>query len=332
MMYFISFCSIFTRLSFYIFSERRKEKKHAREVLDALEAQFNGAFDPPTRQKIINWHSIYNPLIIDAFCGLHGRVSTKQERRNRVYFFVCSSLVDNFFDRKELTNEQIDNIVFRSGEYEATTFDEKVFIHCNNYLGEQAAGKKGYLEVLKAEIKAQEASLQQFRKEITNEEIETIMKEKGGNAVLLCRYYLNLPANEIEDRCWYQLGVIIQLSNDLYDIYKDMNDGIETLGTRCKDAHVMEKYGEEQIGYLKQLVDQLPYSRFKKQRFTISMAGLYALAAVYIKRLKQLQGNKTRLPGFASLQRKQLVVDMEKPVNIVSWLKYVYRYGKPDKK
>jgi hypothetical protein len=327
-MYFISFCSIFTRLSFYIFSERKKESKHARQVLAELEEQFNGSFDPPTRKKIINWHSVYNPLIIDAFCGLHGRISSRQERKNRVYFFVCSSLLDNFFDRKELSNEQVDEICFRTAGYHAKTFDEKVFIHCNNYLLDQTAGKAGYLDVLKAEVKAQEASLQQFQKEISAADIEAIMKAKGGNAVLLCRYYLDLPASETEDRCWYQLGVLIQLSNDLYDIHKDMHDGIETLGTRCTNAFEMEQYGEEQIGSLKQLISKLPCSKAGKLRFSIAMAGLYALTAVYINRLKQLQGNAGRLPDFRSLERKQLVVDMEKPGNIFRWLKYVYRYGR----
>jgi hypothetical protein len=327
-MYFISFCSIFTRLAFYIFSERKKEARRANEVLSELETRFNGSFDPPTRKKIIHWHSVYNPLIIDAFCGLHGRVSSAQERKNRVYFFVCSSLVDNFFDRKELTNEQIDEICFRTARYNATTFDEKVFIHCNNYLLEQAAGKAGYLDVLRAEVKAQEASLQQFQKEISTPDIEAIMKAKGGNAVLLCRYYLDLPASEAEDRCWYQLGVLIQFSNDLYDIYKDMHDGIETLGTRCKNALDMEQYGAEQIGLLKQLISTLSYSKARKQRFSIAMAGLYALTAVYINRLKKLQGNGDSLPDFRSLERKQLVVDMEKTGNIFRWLRYVYRYGR----
>jgi hypothetical protein len=327
-MYFISFCSILTRVALYILKERKRETRHAYEVIAELEAQFNGSFDAPTRKKIAASHGVYNPLVIDAFCSLHGRMSTGAERKKLVCYFACSSLLDNFFDRGELTSEQINDICFGTAGYKATTFDEKAFIHCHSYLLDHIEDKTGYLQVLEAEIKAQEASMQQFRKEIPTEDIEAIMKAKGGNAVLLCRYYLDLPVTAAEDRCWYQLGVIIQLNNDLYDIYKDINDGIETLATRCKNAFAIEQYVQQQISLLKQLVDELPVSKAGKQRFSVSVAGVCASGRVGVDQLKRLQGNDDHLPGFNLLKRKQLIVDMEKPGNILRWLKYAYRYGR----
>jgi hypothetical protein len=327
-MYFISFCSILTRVASYILLQRRKETRHAYEVIAALEAQFNGSFDAPTRKKIAASHGVYNPLVIDAFCSMHGRMSNEHERKKLVYYFTCSSLLDNFFDRGELTSEQVNEICFRTTAYKATTFDEKAFIHCHSYLLDHIEDKAGYLQVLEAEIKAQEASMRQFRKDIPAGDIEAIMKAKGGNAVLLCRYYLDLPATEAEDRCWYQLGVIIQLNNDLYDIYKDINDGIETLATRCTNAVAMEQYVQHQVSLMKQLVDELPVSLAAKQRFSVCVAGVCASGRVAVDQLKRLQGKEDHLPGFNQFERKQLIVDMEKPGNILRWLKYAYRYGR----
>lgn len=326
----VSFFYRFARFALYIRRERKRELKHAATIIEGLERYYGGTFDDATRKKIVRSHCVYNPLVIDAFCSLHGRTSTPDERKNLVYYFVCSSLLDNFFDGKELSPEQIDAICFDTGSYVPGSFDEKIFIHCHQYLLDHVTDKAGYLAVLKAEVKAQQDSMKQFQKEISSADIESIMKAKGGNAVLLCRYYLHLPVSAAEDQCWYQLGVMIQFNNDLYDIYKDMNDSIETLATRCKDAYAFGQYAGQLISLLQQMISGLPYPSAIKQHFCISAAGVCASASVGIDHLKRLQGNANQLPDFRMLERKKLIVDMEKPANIFRWLKYVYRYGRLD--
>jgi hypothetical protein len=327
-MYFITFWRTVIGLTIYFIKERKKESRHAFRVISALEKQFNGSFDDATRKKIAKGHSVYNPLVVDSFCRLHARTTNISERERLIFYFTCSSLLDNFFDRSELTDEQIEKICFETGKYVATTFDERVAIHCHTTLLNYVRDKATYAKVLESEVKAQQASLQQFQQGTPDNVLEDIMKAKGGNAVLLCSYYLDHTANTIEAQCWYQLGVITQLSNDLYDIHKDINDGISTLATRCADAREMETYVHEQIMQLKELIRELPYNHTLKQRFAIAMTGLSVLGMIAVDRLKQLQGKSDRLPDFKSVKRKQLITDMEKPANMIRWFKYLYRYGR----
>ncbi len=325
-MYFFYFWKTALQLVAYFIRERKKEAIHAVRVITDLEKKLNGQFDSATRKKIIISHSVYNPLVIDAFCRLHGRVSNKKERKKLIYYFTCSSVLDNFFDYGELSYNQIISI-YTIPTYQPSTFSERVGMYCHWHLLDKVTDKVGYMKILDAEVNAQHASLQQFNKQISIEEIESIMKAKGGNAVLLCRYYLDYEPSEAEDKCWFQLGVIIQLNNDLYDIHKDINDGIETLATRCRDANLMEAYVKKQASLMKHFVSELPCSNRRKRRFSVSAAGVFALAMVAVDQLKRLQGTAEQLPDFNKLKRKDIIVDMEKTTNILRCLKYMYQYN-----
>ena len=144
----------------------------------------------------------------------------------------------------------------------------------------------------------------------------------------MCRYYLDIIPTKEEEACWYLLGSMIQLSNDLFDIYKDLQENIQTLANRTVDAHAMQSFYLRQVNSMKQKIQLLPYSATRKEAFSISMAATYTLGLVAIRQLKQIQGNLKSLPALAHLPRKQLIVDMEKPKNICYWIKFLYRHGK----
>lgn len=319
------FWSTVIRRAIYIYKERKKESAHASQYLSLVEQRLKGSFDQATRRKVVVSHSIYNPMVVDAFCALHGRASTGAERVKLINYFIVSSLADNFFDEKELTYPEIEAITKTPGQYAARNFDEAAFIQSHTYLINEVKNKPAYLALFDSEIRAQQHSLKQFDKSVSTDELQSIMTEKGGTAVLMCRHYLDVPASETEDHIWFQLGVMIQLTNDLFDIYKDIREGIETLAVRCRSAFEMEAYVEQKIADLLRTIDQLSCSRRAKQQLTISLACVCAFSLVAVDQLKRLQGNKAELPHFPGLPRKQLIIDMEKPANIFRWFRFVYK-------
>ena len=58
------------------------------------------------------------------------------------------------------------------------------------------------------------------------------------------------------------------------------------------------------------------------------MSATAILGLVAIKQLKKLQGNASQLQDFKKMERKKLIVDMEKITNIATWLKLVYVHAK----
>lgn len=327
-MYFIRF--LFTLLYFglRVVLVRWRAGKQAVALLRELEQRFDGRFDAATFKKVVKSHSIYLSIVNDAFTGLHGRHTSPREQERSVLYFICSSLFDNFFDDQSRSHEAIKAMTFAPDSYSPVNFDDRVGVYAHQQLLAEVKDREAYIAVLQREYAAQAASQEQFDAHITNERIQEITFEKGGNAVLLCKFYLDMDAGEAESAAWYRLGTLIQLSNDLFDIYKDTQAGIHTLATRCTDAYAMEAYYLQLVGDMRQRIQQIPANPNQKERFSIAMAGTYALGLVAIEQLKKLQGVATQLPQFANLPRKALIVDMEQLGNMWRWLRFVYQYGK----
>jgi hypothetical protein len=293
-----------------------------------LEERFGGRLDEPTFKKIVNSYAIYNPMLCDAFTLLHGRLTNREERIRMLHYFICSSLFDNFCDRNELNPEELKWISFEPETYPSGNFDEKLFLHSHLFLKGYVKNQPLYEEVSRQLFTAQQDSLRQFDKEITEEEMEAITFAKGGYSVLLCPFYLEVNTSPTERQCWYRIGSIIQLTNDLYDIYKDLQDGSHTLANRMINAYTFSHFFLELVRDMKKEIALLPYDRTVKQSFTISMMGICAFGWIALHQLKLIQGDSLTLPALVSLPRKKLIVDMERPANLWRWVRWVYRYGK----
>ena len=327
-MYFFRFIYIVVYRAFYILLLQKKEAKWGSNFLQKLEQQFDGSFDERTFKKIIFYYSLKVPAICDAFLHLHHKKTNRQECERLLHYFICSSVFDNFFDREELSDDDIYKITFASNTYTASNFNERISLNSHLLILNYVRDKEKYLAVLKKEYDVQAASRKQFDTNISNEEIEQITLNKGGNAVLLCSFYLDHEASVHEENCWYKLGNIIQNINDLFDIYRDLQSGLQTIPNRMKDAHEFKRYYMNLVSSLKQEIKAIEVPEKQKLHFTISLMGICALGIIAIEQLIKIQGNEKELPNLKTLTRKDLIIDMEKKNNLWKWVKTVYGLAK----
>lgn len=328
MRYFFWFWTKVIRRAFYIILSRKAETRKAYTLLKEIEHRFEGKFNAATKRKIAVSYGIYKSMVCDAFTQLHGRYLTPGEQQRFIYYFICSSLFDDFTDYELISPEQLYAISFQPDRYQATTFDEKVFLYSHQLLRDFVRDKSLYDEVSRTLFHAQMRSKEQYNSVLTPEEIQQITFEKGGNSVLLCSFYLDYNADEHTYACWYKIGTLIQLTNDLYDIHKDLQDNISTLPDQMTDAHAFEAFFASIIDEMKALIKKLPCSLRKQQEFSLSMAGIYAFGLIAIDQLKKIQGRASQLPDLKKLPRKDLIIDMEKIKNLAKWFRFVYRYAK----
>ena len=327
-MYFVRFVNTVLNKAFYIIRNRKEETAWATGYIKKMEAGLGGKFDELTFKKIVNSYAIYNPMMCDAFAELHGRKTTRGERERMLRYFVCSSLFDNFCDRNELTENGLYAISYDSEKYKATTFDERAFLESHLLLKQFVKNKEAYEEATKKLFKAQIESAKQFNENITDIELENITFAKGGYSVLLCSFYLDIDASESEKQCWYRIGSIIQLTNDLFDIYKDLQDGSVTLATRMQNAFAFNQFFLRLVAGIKKEITKLKCSEEQRTSFLISMMGICAFGLIALEQLMELQGDQLLLPEFSKLPRKALIVDMEKKKNLWKWVKLVYKHSK----
>ena len=160
---------------------------------------------------------------------------------------------------------------------------------------------------------------------MSDETLLSITTRKGGYSLLMCRHYLDTPYLPEADATWYALGGVIQLTNDLYDIYKDMQEGIITLAIRAKQHEVIYALFHKHAQALNESIRKLPVTNSHKSDLSIILNVIAAFGYVALDNLARLQGNKASLPAFETLARKELIIDMEKNANRFKLLKFTYQ-------
>ncbi|MGF7233085.1 MAG: hypothetical protein ACQR30_17145 [Arachidicoccus sp.] len=138
---------------------------------------------------------------------------------------------------------------------------------------------------------------------------------------MLCSLYLDDIASELEQHCWYQIGEMIQLNDDLFDIYQDCSDKIATLPNRMQDAYAFHKFFIELFNNIKKEISLLPYPHKAKQSLNNSLTGICSIGLVAIRRLQKIQMASPALPDLKTLSRNKLIIDMEKITNRWSCVK-----------
>ncbi|MGI9138985.1 MAG: hypothetical protein ACR2IM_08095, partial [Sediminibacterium sp.] len=205
------------------------------------------------------------------------------------------------------------------------SFSETVLLNTHLKLLSQVQDKEAYQKVLNEVHQAQIESLQQFNNNISLKNIINITERKGGFSLLMCRHYIKLKASQNLDNCWYQLGGMIQMTNDLYDIYKDTVAGIHTFAnTQNTYENILENY-EDQVNKFIESIHQLHYNKADKLKLQIKLSLITALGYIALENLKILQGKNKELLPFKSYPRKDLIIDMEKIKNIIKMFKYSYQ-------
>ncbi|TDW97261.1 class 1 isoprenoid biosynthesis enzyme [Dinghuibacter silviterrae] len=321
--YFFRFLAQVLRTAFYIIRQRRIETRRAYALLAEVERKYDGRFSDKTRRKIAVSYGIYNPMMCDAFTALRGRRTTEAEKERFIYYFVCSSLFDDFTDVLALPEDELLALSFAPERFEPRNFDEAVFRDAHLQLRSFVHERTVYDALTRKLFQAQWDSKKQARTGVLSEDaLREITFRKGGLSVLLCSFYLEVTPTPAERDCWYRIGTIIQLTNDLFDIYKDLGDQMDTLPLRMRDVAVFRVFFEDQVVGMFHAVESLEVTERRKGPFRLAMAGISAFGMIALDQFAELT------PPFTGYTRQELVIDMEKRQNLAAWLRYTYRMAK----
>ncbi len=246
------------------------------------------------------------------FCSQLGRGKTAQEHK---LFFDLSALA-SFFD--DLVDAQ--RVIFESpnSPKNPTTFgqmadERKLALHffqnvTHRLPMENLPMFQNYLQ----RVYAVEIAGQQRTKDADICSTKKITAEKGGCAVLLFRCLLQPLPNARETKAWMEFGNLIQLSDDIFDLWFDQQGNVATLATLLAEGgRVGELEGlfEEQLTRTKRAFIETPVSKWRIRR---TLAGVHVLTAITrtcLLRYQQLAGKHRKLPLN---NRNLMVVDMEK--------------------
>jgi hypothetical protein len=276
--------------------------------------------------KIERYYGLAVPTVLgEAFCVLRGRAMTSKERLAISCAGALTGLFDDFFDKRNLPENRILQFITNPYEVVCDNSNEALFISFYKKTLENCLSPellKGY--ALKV-FDAQKMSKKQCCDDITFSEIEDVTFLKGGVSLQFYRSVFGETHNEAEDKMLYYAGGLGQLENDVFDVWKDYNEGIKTLPTTTRkiaEIRLLYLYTYQRVA---SLLSKTTYCRKSKKRFLRLFALVVSRGMVCLDQLENLQestGGEFKLQAY---RQKQLICDMEKPINM---LRSFYYYTK----
>ena len=293
-----------------------------------LEQKHQGKFDPSAIKKAARFQGVQQVFINDAFTQLVDRNSSSFESTSNKLYFTLTGLYDDIIDQ-QLIDEKTLNQLFEDPTLTQTDlFETKVLVDVHLNLLNRVKNISDYKSILTNVHQAQKDSLQQINTQIDKNALLDITLRKGGYSLLMCKQYIDLPNSKELDQCWYYLGGVIQITNDLFDIYKDLQEGIQTIPNTTKNLNDIEIVYNQLVHNFIQSLHQLPFEKSKIDILKIKLSPIPAFGYIAIQNLSKIQGQQNTLPDLNKIPRKDLIIDMEKTVNRIKLIQEAYKVYK----
>ncbi len=318
-------------LVYTILQNLRVQKKFIQKnigpYLDEARKNNDGSMEESDFKKITGYYGLAVPAILgEAFCALRGKKMTGKERMASTCQGAMTGLCDDFFDKQRLSDEALIDLMVKPELFTGNNTNEKLFLNFYKTALANAPKAQAMQEQLYKVYHAQVLSKRQASPGLSYEEIKDISLRKGAESLLYYRTAFENPYKKGEEKMLYCLGGLMQLSNDIFDVYKDQQQGIQTLVTTAKKIKDLRFLYSSLLEIAFEAAYQTKYPRRKIKRFlNIISLGIFSRCYVCMDQLEKLEARSANIFEPGKYQRKDLVCDMDTAANKWRSLKYHIR-------
>jgi hypothetical protein len=297
--------------------------KHIDPLLDEIQKDQDESLSGNDIKKIRRYYGLAVPAILgEAFCILRGRPLSNKERFALTYLGASTGLYDDFFDDMNTSENHIKELTTKPDEKIAQNSSELLFVRCYQKAIEYAPNphllKQRALDVFEAQV----LSKKQKATDISKEEISSITWVKGGVSLLFYRSVLEGEASKSEERMLYALGKIMQLENDVFDVFKDRQQNISTLVTTEWKIANLRNTNLELIEETFVLLGKTEFRAKNKRHFMRFICTIIYRGLVCLDCLEKNEKLTNDLFSIKDYTRKQLICDMEQRSNQMRLIRY----------
>ena len=302
----------------YLSVQRSFLGKNVDPILSGARQLNDGSLDDTDFKKIDNYYGLAVPAILgEAWCALHNKKMSFVERWTATAQGVMTGLFDDFFDRAYLSDDAIAKMLNENNKGTKKS-NEKLFQFFYAKALEGAPDKKKMQQALMEVYNAQLESKKQEQETLTEEEIKTITFLKGGTSLLFYRSaFLPLASND-EEKLLFHLGSVMQLSNDIFDVYKDRQQNIKTLVTTAMHIRPIRRLLEFELAACNKAAYNTAFPRKNITSFlSILSIGIFSRAFVCLDHLQSNESTTNNEFAVQQYSREQLICDMDKKRNML---------------
>ncbi|MDA3615999.1 class 1 isoprenoid biosynthesis enzyme [Polluticaenibacter yanchengensis] len=300
------------------------------EFIQQQNTDFPGGLNDSVLKKIKQYYCLGVPITCEVYSLIHGRSMTVKERGLATQMGIITPVIDDFTDDKTLSETALDQLTQFPEAYSYNSPETEIVAKTLAGLKKELAYPEDFFKELRETIDAQHWSIKQMHLSTSTDELLKISLHKGGKSHVLFHYLLDEKPSKALDECLYSMGGVLQICNDIFDVYKDYQAGIRTYANTCTDYMAFEKWYIDACRDFCRKARALNYSRKNTERYILFFSAILGRGVVA---LKQLQAVQAGYPGQAlpinKIERKALICDMEKPANLLKTLRYtedIYRY------
>jgi len=293
--------------------------EHIAPILKDAMSGNDGSLGEADIKKINGYYGLAVPAILgEAFCILRGKEMTPAERWASTCQGAMTGLFDDFFDKDYLSEDAVEQMINREGASTTARSNQQLFDIFYKKAMENAPDKKLLQDALFDVYRAQVESKKQEAGALPAEELQRITFYKGGSSVLFYRTVFSPEAIGKEKKLLYDLGAVMQLANDIFDVYKDREAGIQTLVTDASHISSLRSLFSNKLKEHYADAFNLGYNRQDTHKFlNILSIGIFSRCFVCLDQLEQNEKLTGNIFDVKKYSRQQLICDMDTKMNML---------------
>ncbi len=247
-----------------------------------------------------------NSMTAQWFSILHHKKLSEKEQAAGWYLAIATPIADHLVDRESLSLTQIEGLLDGTHHHPYSGLAQELY-RLSKSLNDHT---ELFDQYLKRTLSAQAESLHQNHQKITPQQLRKITWDKGGFALLLYRSALNTPITAEEEKATYQLGGLMQLHNDIFDLFRDTQEGIVTLPAIARNVTELRHLLDQEIEKTMQLFRLLKVTDRNLLKFFLLLQLAVGTGHICLDQYRDLE-IKHGCFDPKNLTRSELICDME---------------------
>lgn len=317
------------RRMFALYRQVKKQeqflKSHLPVLLAEIVPEYHQSFSASHIKRITKYWQLALNIVCESLYNLTGNKLHANEHKRIMLLSVFGPLFDDLFDDKILDHEQIALLVAKPEEYVSVNRTDELVKKIYLELLQLTPRRQQFTEHLQEVFYWQKESLKQLEDSITEAALCQITYKKSYYAVLLyCSVLEQYPSQKILEML-YPVAGLMQLTNDAFDVWKDVQNGVYTLPNLYLNFEQLQEQFMEDTARINHLLCQLPYPAKASQAYAITIHSLPAMGWIALEQLKKVTKDISTFEELSTMSRKTLVCDMDSIQQKMKWLQQIRR-------
>jgi hypothetical protein len=324
----VSLFSVLRRL-FKLHRRLKQQERYCSNQLPALLAKVVGddhTFSPRDTQRIIKYYQLSLNVLCDNLYQLTGHTLQADEHKRIVLLSVFLPFFDDLFDEQLLNHQQITALVTAPEAYTPVNKIDSLVKAIYLELLPLVPQRQLFMQQLQEVCHWENESLKQLNDRISEEQLYQITYNKSYYSILLfCAVLDHYPSPEIQ-KVLYPVAGLMQLTNDAFDVWKDVHNGVYTLPNLYRNYEQLQQQFLLEMAFINHQLQQMPYPVQARQAYAITVHALHAMGWMALEQLKKVTPGVSNVTALKALSRQELVCDLDSMKQQINWARYVRRF------